>query len=77
MCGVRPWTRWKGTARRVSADDWPSEDDRPETYAGYRTLVRVALHAGRRHVVAGLKATGLDVHFPDGEELHFDLEGRC
>jgi hypothetical protein len=59
----------------MTSDPSPIDHDRPETFPVYQLLVRVA---GSRSetVVVGLKNTGLDVHFPDGQVLHYDLEGR-
>ena len=59
----------------MTSDPSPIDHDRPETFPVYQLMVRVA---GPRGVTAlvGLKDTGLDVHFPDGQVLHYDLEGR-
>ena len=54
-----------------------SDHDRPETYSAYHTVAKVFLLGNARDAaVIGLKDTGLDVHFEDGEVLHFDLTGR-
>ena len=54
-----------------------SDHDRPETYSAYHTVAKVfLLDNARAAAVIGLKDTGLDVHFEDGEVLHFDLTGR-
>ena len=50
--------------------------ERPETHPTYLAVATVLLRSVRESVIIGLKETGLDVHFRDGEVLHFDLEGR-
>jgi len=52
------------------------DDDRPEAFPVYRVAVTVELESGRERAVAGLKTTGLDVHFGDGRNQLYDLEGR-
>ena len=53
-----------------------SDHDRPETYAAYAAVAKVRTSEARLSVVVGWKPTGLSVHFPDGEVLHYDLKGR-
>ncbi len=52
------------------------EHDRPETYPVYYEQATIALRGEADPVVLGLKTTGLDVHCPDRQVLHYDLEGR-
>ena len=54
----------------------PLDHQRPETYPVYHSVAKVAPSGGGGSVVLGLKNTGLDVYFDDGEILHYDLQGR-
>ncbi len=53
-----------------------SDHDRPLLILPYDAVAKVRLDDSRGAAVLGLKETGLDVHFDDGEVLHFDLAGR-
>ncbi len=54
----------------------PIDDERPETYPVYEAVRRVPLDDAGELVVVGVKNTGLDTYFPDGQVLHHDLAGR-
>lgn len=56
--------------------DMPTDYQRPESYPVYIATRQVPLDGSREPVLVGLKLTGLDVHFPDAQILHFDLTGR-
>ena len=52
-----------------------AEHDRPETYPAYRAAPCVRLD-GDETALVGVKTTGFDVYFADGQRYHYDLEGR-
>ncbi len=54
---------------------WP-DHARPETYPAYAATAKISLSGGSGTAIVGLKSTGLDVYFQDGQVLHYDLEGR-
>ena len=53
-----------------------TDEERPETYPVYEAVRRVTLDDSGESVVVGVKNTGLDTYFPDGQVLHHDLAGR-
>ncbi|MHB0957912.1 MAG: radical SAM protein [Pirellulaceae bacterium] len=54
----------------------PLDHERPETYPVYTATQQVSLDDSAERVLVGLKSTGLDLHFPSGQVLHYDLAGR-
>ncbi len=52
------------------------EHDRPETYPAYRAAPRIQRTGRDETALVGIKHTGFDVYFQDGQVLHYDLEGR-
>lgn len=59
----------------MTASDRQIDHDQPATYPVYQWVERSAWPGGGEAIV-GLKNTGLDLHFPDGRVVHYDLEGR-
>jgi hypothetical protein len=53
----------------------PEPHDR-ESFPGFLAAPRVKLGGNDGLAQVGLKTTGLDLFFDDGQNLHFDLEGR-
>ena len=54
----------------------PTDHDRPETYPVYEQVQRLPLAGDPEPVLCGVKGTGMDTYFPDGQILHHDLAGR-
>jgi hypothetical protein len=49
---------------------------RRDSFPGFVTAPTIPLQPGEPPAQLGLKTTGLDLFLPEGQNLHFDLEGR-